>query len=100
MADPYTELSDRLEDLLVKLVDEKAISLDVSGLILTTVNIELKNIQMDMEVQIQKKITDWEASMGEEDKTLYSLGLRHALDIVTGVVPTDPKPAEESDDEE
>lgn len=35
--------------------------------------------------QIQHKISDWEATMGDEDKTYYSLGLRRALDIVTGI---------------
>lgn len=29
-------------------------------------------------------IKDWEEKMGEDDKTLYSLGLRRALDVVRG----------------
>lgn len=92
MADPYTNLSDQLESLLTYLVTNKEITTESSGLILTTINLELKNIQQSMEDQLNQKILDWELSMEEEDKSLYSLGLRHALDIVTGVIPTDPTP--------
>jgi hypothetical protein len=97
MADPYTNLSDELERLLMYLVNNKEITMESSGLILTTINLELKNIQQSMEDQLNQKILDWELAMGEEDKSLYSLGLRHALDVVTGVIPTDPTPRLEED---
>jgi len=34
--------------------------------------------------QITSMISEWEASMGEDDKTFYSLGLRRAIDIISG----------------
>jgi hypothetical protein len=35
--------------------------------------------------EINQKITDWEATMGsQEDKSLYSLGLRRAIDVILG----------------
>lgn len=37
----------------------------------------------EVESEIQTLIKDWEAKM-EEDNTLYSLGLRRALDVVKG----------------
>ena len=50
---------------------------------------------------IHRLARDWEASMGDDDQTLYSLGIRHAADTIlgndpdryftegTGVVPED-----------
>lgn len=97
MADPYTDLADRLEGTLVDLVEKQEVSLEASGLILTTVNLELKNIQQSIIDDLQEKISSWEESMQEDDKSLYSLGLRHALDIVNGVVPTDPSPGDQEE---
>jgi hypothetical protein len=34
--------------------------------------------------QITSMISDWESAMGEDDKTFYSLGLRRAIDIISG----------------
>jgi len=34
--------------------------------------------------QITSMIGDWESAMGEDDKTFYSLGLRRAIDIISG----------------
>jgi len=34
-------------------------------------------------------IDEWESAMSEDDKTLYSLGLRRARDIVTESNPTE-----------
>lgn len=37
---------------------------------------------------MQSIVTEWESMMGDADKSLYSLGLRHAIDIIHGVNPT------------
>jgi hypothetical protein len=34
--------------------------------------------------QLQELVTDWENVMGSSDSTYYSLGLRRAIDVVTG----------------
>lgn len=38
----------------------------------------------DIDQQLVKMVKDWEEKMGEDDKTLYTLGVRRALDIVRG----------------
>ena len=38
----------------------------------------------DIDQQITDLIKDWESRLGEDDKTLYTLGVRRALDIVRG----------------
>lgn len=35
-----------------------------------------------LENSLRQRILEWEAKMGENDKSLYSLGLRHALDDI------------------
>lgn len=37
---------------------------------------------------IRSIVDEWESMMGEDDKSLYSLGLRHAIDIIYGRSPT------------
>jgi hypothetical protein len=38
----------------------------------------------DIDQQISNLVRDWEEKMGDEDKTLYTLGIRRAQDIVRG----------------
>lgn len=35
------------------------------------------------------KVSVWESGMGEDDKSLYSLGLRRAIDVITEFDPTE-----------
>lgn len=44
---------------------------------------------LDIRTQIENKIHLWDSMYGGQDKTLYTLGLRHALDMITGEVATD-----------
>jgi len=43
----------------------------------------------DIKTQIENKIHLWDSMYGGQDKTLYTLGLRHALDMITGEIATD-----------
>lgn len=43
----------------------------------------------DIKTQIENKIHLWDSMYGGQDKTLYTLGLRHALDMITGETATD-----------
>jgi hypothetical protein len=56
-------------------VDVKLVERVISGMISEWVD--------GVEEEIQSLIKDWEAKM-EDDNTLYSLGLRRALDVVKG----------------
>jgi hypothetical protein len=38
--------------------------------------------------QLKDKATSWEEKMDDGDATLYSLGLRHAIDVVSNYDPT------------
>jgi hypothetical protein len=53
----------------------------------------IKKAVIDMqEGQIQKikdKINTWDSMYGQADTSLYTLGLRHAVDIITGEIATD-----------
>jgi hypothetical protein len=53
----------------------------------------MKKAAMDLQdSQVQKlkeKIEYWESVYGQADTSLYTLGLRHAMDILTGQTATD-----------
>jgi hypothetical protein len=34
--------------------------------------------------QLKEMVSEWEASMGTDDGTLYSLGVRRAIDVISG----------------
>lgn len=40
---------------------------------------------------LAEKVDKWESAMGEDDKSLYSLGIRHSIDFVKGLEPTNAK---------
>jgi hypothetical protein len=49
---------------------------------------------------LSKKIRDWEETMGDDDKSLYTLGLRQAVDTLRGLFPKharEYKPLDEED---
>jgi hypothetical protein len=35
--------------------------------------------------ELSKKTLDWETAMGDDDKSLYTLGIRHSIDAIKGV---------------
>lgn len=53
----------------------------------------MKKAALDMQEakaeKIRSKISDWESMYGQADTSLYTLGLRHALDIITNEVATE-----------
>jgi hypothetical protein len=53
----------------------------------------MKQAALDMQEakadQIRAKISEWDSMYGGADNSLYTLGLRHALDIITNEVATD-----------
>lgn len=52
--------------------------------IVTTTDTVVDEWFSEIESEIVRLIKDWEDKMGDDDKTLYSLGLRRALDVVRG----------------
>lgn len=53
----------------------------------------MKKASMDLQesqiMKIQEKISYWEAIYGQADTSLYTLGLRHAMDILTNQTATE-----------
>jgi len=37
---------------------------------------------LDKVKKLEQMVKDWEASMGEDDKTFYTLGIRRAIDVL------------------
>ena len=35
--------------------------------------------------ELGQKVLAWEAAMGDDDKSLYTLGIRHSIDAIKGV---------------
>lgn len=48
--------------------------------------LDLQEIQIS---ELRRKIEDWEKMYEGADTSLYTLGLRHAIDIITGETATD-----------
>ena len=53
----------------------------------------MKKAALDMQEakaeRIRSRITEWESMYGQADTSLYTLGLRHALDIISNEVATE-----------
>ena len=44
----------------------------------------ISNVNEDLIETLVGKIKDWEDTMGEDDKSLYTLGIRQAVDVLRG----------------
>jgi hypothetical protein len=54
----------------------------------------------DLIKTLVQKIQDWEDTMGEDDKSLYTLGIRQAVDVLRGDSPTHAKEYKPLDEED
>jgi hypothetical protein len=45
--------------------------------------------------ELGQKALAWEAAMGDEDKSLYTLGIRHSIDAIRGISEDEYQPLEE-----
>ena len=77
-------ISTIIKDITVAMVNnEKPTVEQIAEAVITPVDTFVKSI----EDQLTELIKDWEEKMSDDDKTLYSLGLRRALDVVRGESP-------------
>jgi hypothetical protein len=76
--------SERLTSELGSLLNKGLITPE--ALIKTTqiVEDEIQSHKNSVVEQLKQMIDEWEATMGDSDKSLYSLGLRRAIDVVSG----------------
>lgn len=42
--------------------------------------------------ELSQKVLTWETAMGDEDKSLYTLGIRHSIDAIKGVPENEHQP--------
>ena len=79
-----TQPIELINSKLRQLVSERAITPESMLKVSQSVQEGISEWTESVTAQITSMITDWESSMGEDDKTFYSLGLRRAMDIISG----------------
>jgi hypothetical protein len=78
-------ISTIIKDITVAAVNSDKLTVEqIAEAVVTPVSTFVESI----ENQLTELIKDWEEKMSDDDRTLYSLGLRRALDIVRGESPT------------
>jgi hypothetical protein len=80
MTQPIESINSKLRQL----VSERAITPESMLKVSQSVQEGISEWTESVTAQITSMISEWEASMGEDDKTFYSLGLRRAIDIISG----------------
>jgi hypothetical protein len=48
------------------------------------VELHVENWRSGCITQLESMVREWEETMGDEDKSFYSLGLRRAIDVLNG----------------
>jgi hypothetical protein len=86
-------LEDKILDPIVEatnsMIAAGQLPIEVATRLIQHLGMAISNAQIEMVNQVEEKIVSWESLYGERDKTLYALGLRHALDVIKGEVATD-----------
>lgn len=80
MNQPMESVNSKLRQLVLERVINPESMLQVTQ----TVEEELTEWKKSITSQLNLMIAEWEESMGETDQTFYSLGLRRAIDIISG----------------
>jgi hypothetical protein len=83
------KILDPIVDATNSMMASGKIPMEVATQIMHQLKVAISDAQLEMRTQVEDKIHLWESLYGEKDKTLYALGLRHALDIINGEVATD-----------
>ena len=82
------EITFEFQKALLPMVAEQFITADGATVVVDKFIELLDKYSDEVAERLRSLATDWEAKMGENDKTLYSLGVRHAVDLVTEFDPT------------
>ena len=80
MTQPIESINSKLRQL----VSERAITPESMLRVSQSVQEGISEWTESVTAQITSMISEWESSMGEDDKTFYSLGLRRAIDVISG----------------
>lgn len=77
-----SEYAFEFQKQLAPMVAEGVISSTASALLSQIVGDLILDFANDVASQIEERYREWELVMDEDDKTLYTLGLRHAKDMM------------------
>jgi hypothetical protein len=80
------ELISELKRSLLILADETQWPVPMSQ-VERVIDVTMTEWYETLDSKITEMIKDWEARMPDDDKTLYSLGLRRAQDVFHGITP-------------
>jgi hypothetical protein len=83
------KILDPVVDATNSMIASGQLPIEVATLLIQQIRVAIEDAQFSLRTQIEDKIHLWESLYGEKDKTLYALGLRHAVDMINGEVATD-----------
>lgn len=78
------QLTADFQTSLMPLISGKEITVEMAMAIVPMVAELLERYEDEITDAIELRYREWEDKMGEDDTTLYTLGLRHASDIIQG----------------
>lgn len=77
-------LASEFQTALMPMITSGEITVEAAMAIVPMVADMLEQYEDEITDGIEMRYREWEAKMGDDDGTLYTLGLRHAKDIVEG----------------
>jgi hypothetical protein len=83
------DIANPMIETINSMIANEQINVDHASVLMTILKYSIDEARFNLRAQIDDKIHLWESMYGERDKTLYALGLRHALDMINGEVATD-----------
>lgn len=78
-----------------KLMAENKINYSVVPELVLFIEEAFESWEKSLTEELIVKVSRWEESMGEDDNSLYSLGIRHSIDAIRGTEPEEYKPLDE-----
>ena len=77
-----SEIKQRFQERITGLIMDGSIQADKAPDLVSFFSEVLVEREEYLVAQLAELVTDWENSMGDEDKTLYTLGIRRAIDVI------------------
>lgn len=86
-------LDDRILDPIVQAINSmianSEMTVETSTRLMAHINSGISEGMSQLKRELEDKIHLWDSMYGGNDKSLYTLGLRHAVDMINGEVATD-----------
>lgn len=77
-------MKDLLRERLMALASTKEVTPEQFQKIFLIVSETVEEWKLEKIAELENMVREWESSMGADDKTFYSLGIRRAIDVVQG----------------